>query len=193
MAIRIASKLSAHAVGIRPSAIPVKPETAAGRRAFVTAAQRPCPNRRRTGEVSPTPWKIVSADCAPQPRSREPQAISDKLEDSMNHVTFDDFVRRSATMRDRRSLFGGLSAALLTIGGTPNGLKAKKKGKGNGKGKKKRTKACKKRIKDCRQEVLPQCEPDDPANCDDVVNQCCKKACKSIAKADACLEENFPG
>jgi hypothetical protein len=111
----------------------------------------------------------------------------------MNHTTFDSFTRRAAGLMDRRSLFGGLSAALLGIGGVPIALEAKKNGNGKGNGKKKRTKACKKRIKDCRQEVLPQCGPEDPPNCDDVVNQCCKKACKSVEKADACLEENFPG
>jgi hypothetical protein len=117
-----------------------------------------------------------------------PRSIARQQEDEMNHTTFDDLVRRASDLMDRRSLIGGLSVALPAIVGLPLGTQAKKK---NRKGKRK-TKSCKKRIKDCREEVLPQCGPDNPPNCDDVVNHCCKKACKSVEKADACLEENFP-
>jgi hypothetical protein len=111
----------------------------------------------------------------------------------MDQNTFDTFVRRTADLLDRRSLFGGLSAALLAANGVS--LDAGAKGKhhhhhhhnNNGK-----SKSCKKRIKECREEVLPQCEGNPDPDCDDIVNACCKKACKSVNKADACLEENFP-
>jgi hypothetical protein len=101
----------------------------------------------------------------------------------MNQSTFDSFARRTANLVDRRSLFGGLSAALLTAGFVPLNAEAKKGGKG-----KKKSKACKKRVKKCRNEFLPDCEStDDPAECEDFVNNCCKKACDSFDKATDCL------
>lgn len=108
----------------------------------------------------------------------------------MHHTTFDTFVRRAAGLhvRDRRSVLVGLSAALLATSRLPLGTQAKKK---NRKGKRK-TKACKKRIKDCRQEVLPGCDQSiDPPGCEKVVNNCCKKACKSVNEARDCLADNL--
>jgi hypothetical protein len=115
------------------------------------------------------------------------------MEVAMDRVTFDRFARRAVCLCDRRSLFGGLGATLLAIAGVPlaAGAKKGKRNKGN-KNKNKRTKACKKRVKDCRQEVLPGCEDtNDPAGCEDVVNRCCKKACKSVNAARECLADNL--
>lgn len=43
----------------------------------------------------------------------------------MNQNTFDTFARRTATLLDRRSLCGGVSAALVSIAGWPLAAKAK--------------------------------------------------------------------
>jgi hypothetical protein len=100
----------------------------------------------------------------------------------MDQNFFDSFARRAADLLDRRSLFGGVSAALLAVSGFPLGAAAKRHNKN------KRTKACKKRVKKCRNEFLPDCEStDDPAECEDFVNNCCKKACDSFDKATDCL------
>jgi hypothetical protein len=106
----------------------------------------------------------------------------------MDQRTFETFVRRASDLLDRRSLLGGLSAALLSAGIVPLDTEAKKGNKG-----KKKTKACKKRVKICHNEVLPQCQGNPDPDCEGIVRNCCKKACKSHDKADACLEENFPG
>lgn len=104
----------------------------------------------------------------------------------MDRVTFDDLTRHTAALRDRRSLVGGLSAAILAITGIPRSTEAKKHHKH------KKTKACKKRVKECRKSFLPGCDvSNDPAGCEDVVNTCCKKACKSKDKALDCLADNL--
>jgi hypothetical protein len=66
----------------------------------------------------------------------------------MNDVTFDAYVRRAAGLLDRRTLFGGLSTALLAAGSVPVAVEAKKKGKK----KRKNRKSCRKRAGFCRQE-----------------------------------------
>jgi hypothetical protein len=103
----------------------------------------------------------------------------------MNHVTFDVNVRRATGLLDRRSLFGGVSAALLAVGGVPLDLRAKKK-------RKKKAKACRTRVKRCRQDGRSTCaDPDAPENCEAIFKKCCKKVCQSVAKVDRCLSENF--
>jgi hypothetical protein len=105
----------------------------------------------------------------------------------MDQSTFDTFARRTANVLNRRSLVGGLGAALLPIIGLPLAAEAKRPGQ-------KKRKKCKKRIKNCRQEVLPDCEnvPELGPNCEEIVNRCCKKACKSVDKAFDCLANNLP-
>jgi hypothetical protein len=54
------------------------------------------------------------------------QAIICSPEERMDHMMFEAFVRRAATLLDRRTLFGGLSAALLAVGGIPHDASARK-------------------------------------------------------------------
>jgi hypothetical protein len=113
------------------------------------------------------------------------------MEVSMDRVTFDCFTRRTADLLDRRSLFAGLraSVAALAAGGLPIGTGAKGKHNHRHKhGNNGKSDACKKRVKRCRNEFLPDCETtEDPAGCEDFVNNCCKKACDSFDKATDCL------
>jgi hypothetical protein len=107
----------------------------------------------------------------------------------MRHTTFDTLVRRAAglQMGDRRAFLGGLSAVLPALVGWPLAAEAKRPGQ-------KKRKKCKKRIKDCRQDVLPDCEnvPELGPNCEEIVNKCCKKACESVDKAFDCLADSLP-
>jgi hypothetical protein len=102
----------------------------------------------------------------------------------MHHTTFDTLVHRAAGLQDRRSLLGGLGAALLPIAGLPLAAEAKKKRKRNNKNK--RSKACKKRVNECRRELLPGCEVE-PEGCENFIKKCCEKACKSVDDARRCF------
>ncbi len=98
----------------------------------------------------------------------------------MDQITFDRYVRRIAGLLDRRSMLGGLSAALLTAAGMPLDVSAKK-----GKKKGKNRKSCKKRAGKCRQEFLENCsddDVDDTPGCENAINNCCKKAAKCKVK-----------
>jgi hypothetical protein len=108
------------------------------------------------------------------------QAIDFLQEDPMNQMAFDAFVRRAATLLDRRSMFGGLSAVLLAASGIPHDTSAKK-----GKKKGKNRKSCKKRAGKCRQEFIENCsdnDVDDTPACENAINNCCKKAAKCKVK-----------
>jgi hypothetical protein len=108
----------------------------------------------------------------------------------MDRNIFETFVRRSADLLDRRSLFGGASAALLAVTGAPRATEAKKHNHKHHKNT--NTKACKQRIKECRKDFLPGCEQTiDPPECEEIVNNCCKKACESKDKALECLADNL--
>src|SRR5687767_11695604 len=49
-----------------------------------------------------------------------------KRKDTMDQTTFDTYVRRAASLLDRRALVGGASAVLLSIAGLPLAAKAEK-------------------------------------------------------------------
>jgi hypothetical protein len=103
----------------------------------------------------------------------------------MDQSTFDTFARRAAHLLDRRSLLGGLSAALPALVGLPVATEAKKKGK------KKRNRNCKKEKK-CKNFFFSECDrfPEIP-NCKSKVRNCCEKICESENKANECLD-NIP-
>jgi hypothetical protein len=93
----------------------------------------------------------------------------------MDHVTFEAASRRAATLLDRRSLFGGASAALFTIVGMPLVAEAKNK----------------------RDNLAKRCRRNLPGFC--AGNQRCiselKPCCRFLAKgnrekADACCRES---
>lgn len=102
----------------------------------------------------------------------------------MNHVTFDAYVRRAATLLDRRSLFGGLSAALLAADFVPLAVEAKKHGKNNGK-------RCQKRGKRCRRALPKFCEGDQ--ECVEALRPCCGHTakCNSGEARDCCRKKGF--
>ncbi len=103
----------------------------------------------------------------------------------MHDDTFDTLARRAATLTDRRSLFGGLSAGLLATSGLSLATEAKKKH--HNKNKNKKSNACKKRIKLCNRDLRDDiCEGNDACLKD--LTKCCKKACKSDQQAIACCE-----
>jgi hypothetical protein len=95
----------------------------------------------------------------------------------MHHTTFHTIVRRAVGLQDRRSLLGGLSAALLALVGLPLAAEAKKKHK-------RKSKGCKKRVKACREGVPIFCEGNQ--ECIDTLAPCCKKACKSLDEVARC-------
>jgi hypothetical protein len=105
----------------------------------------------------------------------------------MNQSTFETFVRNTATLLDRRSLFAGLSAGFLATTGVPLNAGAKKRKKRN-----RGSKASRKRVQFCLQRALPECEIVNVPNCEAIVNDCCKKASQSLDKAQACLDANDP-
>jgi hypothetical protein len=95
---------------------------------------------------------------------------------------FDSFVRRAASVLDRRSLVGGAGATLLTLGGVPLAAEAKKKGK-------KKRKRDKKLAKRCRQNLPGFCEGNQ--QCIDELSPCCHFLAKGKrGKADACCRES---
>lgn len=97
----------------------------------------------------------------------------------MDRVRFDMVARRAAGLLDRRSLFAGLSAALLAGSGIPLAEAKKHKNK--------KSKACKKRMKLCRTDLRDDvCEGN--GECISDLNTCCKKACQSTQKAIDCCE-----
>jgi hypothetical protein len=100
----------------------------------------------------------------------------------MDQRTFETFVRRASDLLDRRSLMGGLSAALLATG-VPLAAGAKK-GKHKHKHNKGKSKGCKKRVKACREGVPIFCEGNE--ECIDTLAPCCKKACKSLDELERC-------
>ena len=104
---------------------------------------------------------------------------------TMHQNSFDTFVRRASDLLNRRSIVGGLSGALLTLGGVPIATDARK-GK-HRKSKNKKSKACKKRVKLCNSDLRDDvCEGND--ECLREVGKCCKKACQSTQKAIDCCE-----
>jgi hypothetical protein len=102
----------------------------------------------------------------------------------MNQNTFDTFARRTATLLDRRSLFRGGSAALVTAAGLPLATEAKNKHKGKNKHKK-----GKKLAKRCRRNLPGFCEGNQ--RCIDELSPCCRFLAKGKrGKADACCRES---
>lgn len=100
----------------------------------------------------------------------------------MHQYTFDTFARRAAGLLDRRALFGGASAALLTIAGLPLAAETKKKGK-------KKRKRDKKLARRCRRNLPGFCEGNQ--QCIDELSPCCHFLAKGKrGKADACCRES---
>ncbi len=96
----------------------------------------------------------------------------------MDRVMFDRLARRTASILDRRALFGSAGGALLAAASVPLATEAKK-------GKKK----CKKREKQCRADMLELCDGE-PQECVNDIKRCCGIAgkCKSDQKVIACCE-----
>lgn len=96
----------------------------------------------------------------------------------MHQNTFDTFARRAASLLDRRALFGGASATLLTIAGLPLAVEAKKKHKRG-----------KKLAKRCRRNLPGFCEGNQ--QCIYELSPCCRFLAKGKrGKADACCRES---
>jgi hypothetical protein len=102
----------------------------------------------------------------------------------MNESIFDTFAHCAAGLLDRRALFGGASATLLTITGLP--LAAAAKNTHNGKHKHKKDKKLAKR---CRRNLPGFCEGNQ--RCIDELSPCCGFLAKGKrGKADACCRES---
>lgn len=102
----------------------------------------------------------------------------------MHQNTFDTFARRAADLLDRRALFGGASATLLTIAGLPLAAEAKK-----GKRRKHKRQRAKKLAKRCRRNLPGFCAGNQ--QCIDELSPCCHFLAKGKrGKADACCRES---